>query len=450
MTGVDAQLESQIGQWRGYVERHRAISAADVDEMEDHLRGQISDLTGSGLAADEAFLVAVKRMGSVDSISREFAREHSERLWKQLVLLPDGPDGSGRAASRELAVVLALALGAGAAIKLALTAGIEPHVFARNAGLFVLPFLTAYVAWKRRMPPLAAAALVVPFAVVGMVVNVFPFEPEGATEIIAAIHAPLVLWFVVGFAYVGGAWRSDRRRMDFLRFTGEWLVYLSLLALGGMVLVGLTGAALQALEMDVEGVMEHVVLPFGPAGAAVVAAWLVEAKQSVVENIAPVLTRVFTPIAILMLAALLVGFATAGSLTEVDRDLLILMDLILVVVLGLLLYALSARDPLLPAGPFDWLQLVLVGLALAVDVVMLTAMLSRIAEFGATANKTAALGMNLVLLVNLAWSARLLAGFVRGRVGFAAAERWQTRYLPVFGLWAALVVAALPPLFDFA
>ncbi|MBR7552066.1 hypothetical protein KC220_26330, partial [Mycobacterium tuberculosis] len=82
--------------------------------------------------------------------------------------------------------------------------------------------------------------------------------------------------------------------------------------------------------------------------------------------------------------------------------------------------------------------------------VMLTAMLSRIAEFGATANKTAALGMNLVLLVNLAWSARLLAGFVRGRVGFAAAERWQTRYLPVFGLWAALVVAALPPLFDFA
>ncbi|WP_280490656.1 hypothetical protein, partial [Nocardia farcinica] len=38
-------------------------------------------------------------------------------------------------------------------------------------------------------------------------------------------------------------------------------------------------------------------------------------------------------------------------------------------------------------------------------------------------------------------SARLLAGIVRGRVGFAAAERWQTRYLPVFRLWAALVVA---------
>ena len=42
-------------------------------------------LTQAGLTEDEAFLVAVKRMGSLDAISREFAREHSERLWKQLV-----------------------------------------------------------------------------------------------------------------------------------------------------------------------------------------------------------------------------------------------------------------------------------------------------------------------------------------------------------------------------
>ena len=47
-------------------------------------------LTEAGLAGDEAFLVAVKRMGSLDALSREFAREHSERLWKQLVMPPDG------------------------------------------------------------------------------------------------------------------------------------------------------------------------------------------------------------------------------------------------------------------------------------------------------------------------------------------------------------------------
>jgi hypothetical protein len=57
--------------------------------------------------------------------------------------------------------------------------------------------------------------------------------------------------------------------------------------------------------------------------------------------------------------------------------------------------------------------------------------------------------MNLVLLVNLTWSAVLLFGFVRGHRRFGATERWQTTYLPVFGIWAAVVVAVLPPLFDF-
>ncbi|KOS54329.1 permease prefix domain 1-containing protein [Rhodococcus rhodochrous] len=446
---MDAALESQIGRWRGYVERRRVISTADADEMEDHLRDQISDLSAAGLAADEAFLVAVKRMGSVDDISREFAREHSDRLWKQLVLTSDASGDGGPRPRRELLVVLALAVGGAVALKVGL-ATLDEGVVARNLALLVLPFLTAYFAWKRRMSPRGAAALLVPFALAAVVINGYPFAPNGSTEVIVAIHTPIVLWFVVGLAYVGGEWRSDRRRMDFIRFTGEWVVYLTLLALGGGVLVGLTIGAFDALGTDAEWVVEEWVLPFGAAGAVVVAAWLVEAKQNVVENIAPVLTRVFTPVTIVMLLVLLGAFATTGSVVDVDRNLLILMDLILVVVLGLLLYAVSAREPYLPPDLFDRLQLVLVVLALVVDVLMLAAMLTRIAEFGFTANKVAALGMNLVLLVGLAWSARLLFGFVRGRRGFGSVERWQTRYLPVFGIWAALVVCVLPPVFDFA
>src|SRR5512138_3261983 len=81
-------LEDQIGQWRSYLRRRQAIHSVDVAELEDHLREQVAVLTGAGLAADEAFLVAVKRMGELDALSREFAREHSERLWKQLVVSP--------------------------------------------------------------------------------------------------------------------------------------------------------------------------------------------------------------------------------------------------------------------------------------------------------------------------------------------------------------------------
>ncbi|WP_280344997.1 permease prefix domain 1-containing protein [Nocardia neocaledoniensis] len=445
---TEPELQAHIDQWRGYVQRHRAISVADVDEMEDHLREQVSTLQRGGLTDDEAFLVAVKRMGSLDAISREFAREHSERLWKQLVLVPSESEEAERQGNRELAVVLALAVGAALSVKAGF-ALLPEAALGLNVSLLILPFLAGYFAWKRQVSAKAAAVLVVPFVLAALVLNLYPFERGSATEVIAAIHAPIALWFVVGLAYVGGDWRSDRRRMDFIRFTGEWFVYLTLLALGGGVLIGLTAGAFGTLDIDIEPVLEDWVLPFGAAGAVVVAAWLVEAKQNVVENIAPVLTRVFTPLTILMLLALLVAFATTRSVLDVDRELLILMDLILVLVLGLLLYTISARDPLAPPGFFDRVQLVLVVSALAVDVVMLAAMLTRIAEFGSTPNKVVALGMNVVLLVNLAWSMRLTLGFLRGTHRFADLERWQTRYVPVYGTWAAAVVVAVPPLFSF-
>ncbi|MFD6896398.1 permease prefix domain 1-containing protein [Rhodococcus sp. NPDC060086] len=449
---IDAQLESQIAQWRGYVSGHRVISPADVDEMEGHLRDQVSDLSTAGLTAGEAFLVAVGRMGSVDAISREFAREHSERLWKQLVLVSADSDTDATRRPREFGMVLALAVGAGLAVKAALEWLPEP-VLVRSLSIVILPFLVAYFAWKRNMTVRSGVTLAAPFVAAALVLNVFPFEEGGVTEIIAAIHAPIVLWLVVGVAYVGGEWRSDRRRMDFVRFTGEWVVYMVLLALGGGALAGLTAGTFGALGIDIGWFFEAWVLPFAPVGAMIVAAWLVEAKQEVIENIAPVLTRVFTPLTIVMLlalfAAFIAAFVSSRSVLDVDRELLILMDLILVLVLGLLLYAISARDPHTPPDVFDMAQVVLVVAASAVNVLMLAAMLTRIAEFGFTANKVTALGLNLVLLINLCGAAWLGIRFVRGRCGFGPVERWQMQYLPVYGAWAALVVVAIPPLFGF-
>jgi hypothetical protein len=126
------------------------------------------------------------------------------------------------------------------------------------------------------------------------------------------------------------------------------------------------------------------------------------------------------------------------------------MDAILVLVLCLLLYSISARDPLAPPRLADALQLVLVVAALAVDAVMLTAMLTRIAEFGFSPNKIAALGLNLLLLVHLVRAAWLAVGFLGRRRAFAQLERWQTRYLPVYGAWAAIVVVVFPPIFGFS
>jgi hypothetical protein len=235
--------------------------------------------------------------------------------------------------------------------------------------------------------------------------------------------------------------------MDFIRFTGEWAVYMALLALGGGVLSGLTLGAFDAAGVDASEFVGSWLIPCGFVGAVIVAAWLVEAKKSVIENMAPVLGTVFTPLFVATLSALVVAIVVNGI--DVDRDALILFDLVLVVVLGLIVYGFSAREAADPPGFFDRLQLGLVAATLVVDVLVLVALGRRLSDFGFSPNRTAALGENLVLLGNLGWSAWLLSAFVRGNGRFAKLESWQTRYLWVYAVWAWVVVLVFPLVFGF-
>ena len=226
---------------------------------------------------------------------------------------------------------------------------------------------------------------------------------------LVATHLPVALWFVVAYPYMSGVVRSHERRMDFVRFTGEWFIYYVLIALGGGVLLALTAFILEPTGVDAERVIDWV-LPPGAAGAVIVAAWLVESKQRVVENMAPVLTMLFTPLFAVMLAVAAVVYAVTGFGSGFDRELLGVFDALLVVVLGLVLYGISARDPSASPGWMDRIQLVAVVGALVLDLMVLGAMIARIGELGFTPNRTAALGLNILLLVSLAGTAWLTAG----------------------------------------
>jgi hypothetical protein len=452
-TFADRPLEEQITQWRAYVRRRQAIHGPDVEELEGHLRDQLVALTEAGLSGDEAFLVAVKRMGSLDALSREFARAHSERLWKQLVMAPDA-DEPAKTSHAETLVVLGLALAAALAVKVPALFGhpIDPNgepptFYFRNASLFAFPLLAIYFLWKRGSGVAIGLWLALPFAAGAVFANVVPFPKGSHTEVLTILHLPIALWMAVGFAYVRGRWFDDGGRMNFVRFSGELAIYYVLIALGGFVVTLFTFMMFRAIDMNPDWFVAGWLIPCGAAGAVIIGSWLVEAKQSVIENMAPVLTRLFTPLFTALLLVFLATMAWTGSPINVKREVLIGFDLLLAVVVGLVLYAASARDPQAPPDFFDGLQLLLVVSALVVDGVALAAIAARISEFGFTPNRVAALGENLILLVNLTWTAWLYARFVRHRGSFAVLERWQIAYLPVYFVWAALVVVMFPPVF---
>jgi hypothetical protein len=325
----------------------------------------------------------------------------------------------------------------------------EAGFYARNLSLFVLPLLTGYFVWKRRLDPGTLRWLAAAFVTAAVFANAYPFAPGGHTEALTALHLPIALWLVVGIAYGGSRWGEVGGRMDFIRFSGELFIYYVLIALGGGVLTAFMAMTFHAIGIDVEPFFQSWLLPCGAMGAVVIGSWLVEAKQSVIENMAPVLTRLFTPLFAAMLITFLAALLWTGRGVDIERDVLIAFDLLLVVVLGLLLYAVSARDPQSPPGAFDIAQVVLVVSALVADAFALWAIAARISEFGVSPNRVAALGVNVILLVNLAWSAALYISFLRGRGSLTGLEKWQTDYLPVYAAWAAIVVIVFPPVFGY-
>jgi hypothetical protein len=236
----------------------------------------------------------------------------------------------------------------------------DSSFYVRNFSLFVLPLLAGYFAWKRTVDRGGRVWLALPFVVAVLAVNVFPFDARGQTLLLAAIHLPIALWLAVGYAYIGGRWNDHYRRMDIVRFSGEWFIYYTLIAFGGGVLMAFTMFIFQAIGIDAEELVAAWVMPCGVVGAVVISAWLVEAKKSVIENMAPVLTRLFTPLFTVVLLVFLATMVWTGSAINVEREVLIGFDLLLVLVLGLLLYSISARDPQSKPGIFDVLQLVLV------------------------------------------------------------------------------------------
>ncbi len=452
---MNTEVEGQISQWRRYVSAHPTVAGADVEELEDHLRAQIDDLRSVGLDDSEAFLVAVKRMGRMDDMWREFASEHSDRLWKQLVL-PSGhastSAGDRRGLMAAIATAVAAALAASALVNgIGTDFGSDPEgLIPRNIVLVIMAFVAVFLVIKRQLTGWPVAATAAAFVASFAATNLYPFSfVDGHTAALTAIHLPIMLWFAIGLLYVEGNWRDHAKRMDFIRFTGEVFVYYTLMALGGGVLLGVTAGVFAAIGLDPESFVAQVLLPGGAAAAAIIAVWLVEIKQGAIENIAPVLTRVFTPLFALIFIGFLVTVAVTGRGVDNDPDVLILFDLILVVVLGLHLYSLSARQPGDEPGLFDYMQLALVVSALLIDMLVMFGILGRISEFGFSANKTAALGENLVLLVNLAVAAFLSLGFVRHARSAMDVERWQTSYTPVYPVWAAVVAFVFPVVFDF-
>ena len=449
---VTFDREVQIRKWRDHLRGTGTVAASDLEELESHLRDGIADLLQSGLSEEEAFLVSVRRLGDIGAMGEEYGKVPAENLWRQMVLSPDSPEERRRYA-REFALVVVLGLFAGLLAKVPAFLGLGrfgefgvPYI--RNFALFALPGVAAYLCWKRAISWRLIAVVAAIFATAAVVVNVYPAGDTNHTTILTGIHLPVALWLVTGVAYSGSGWRRTGIRMDFVRFTGEAFIYAILIGCGGAVLTIIARALFDLAGIDASGFVDNYLVVFGGFAIPVVAVFLVERKKTVIENLAPILARIFTPLFLLLMASVLIGIGVSGGVRE-NREILISVDLLLVLVLALVLYTMSARDDQKGFGVSDGLTLGLLLAALILDGLSASAIVFRLSEYGWSPNKVAALGENIVLLLNLIGLSAGYFLFALKRIPHDQIVAAQMRYLPVYFVWALFVALVFPPLFGF-
>ena len=458
-------LEAQVRTWKAHLYRTGSVGYADIDELESHLRDSIDDLTARGIPLEEAFLLAVRRMGDVALIHEEFAKISTEDVWKQL-LTPSANPTAARRDRVELGLTIGLALLAGLLSKIPSLLGygdIEAHlmIHLRNGSLFASFPVAIYLIWKRSLPLVRIIPALTLFGLAALVVNILPSYEPHHTAILSALHLPIALLFLLLYFYGGPAgeksgWRDTNTRLNFVRFIGEALIYVLLIGIGGVALIGLTMGTFDLIDIDASPIVISWIAPLGFFGLFPVSAYLVSKKKHLIESIAPVLAKIFTPLLLLVLISLIIAFVLTPNAAYEDRNMLIWFDLILVCVLALTLYTLSAKESdscgrrMQMSGLLgDILTLALIISAVLVDLIALSGILVRLSAYGFTPNKAAALGENLLLLIDLLL---LAAGYIRylaGRRNYQDIVEMQMHFLPIFAMWASVVVLLFPPIFGF-
>lgn len=447
-----------------------SLSQEQIDELESHLLDSMEALQTTGLSEEEAFLIAVRRLGSASDLSSAQVRRKADRIWKDLFTKAEISDATPFGGEGGAMTIKGLWNG---------VKGVDPFLAAMVVLTFILAMLPQWTGHDFDESPayfLNVSWMVIPSAAllylrrdwatgeremrwiairVGvllapLLVNLYPFADDGQTLNLSILHLPFLSWLALALFRDSDILARGEARMDFIRFTGEALVYSVLVGLSILALIGLSAGLFSLLGIDIEPVFEYWIAPLIFPLTLLTGIVLVERKRSLVENFAPVLAKILTPMLLLVLGIFTVALFTTAQFGQADREVLILMDLLLLAVVMVVIYGVSTRSELEHHPLQDLASLVLVGLAIVCDVYALASMVSRLAEFGISANKLAALGGNILLLGNLLllllYFARQLRSGVSGE-GLLSVQGW---YFIAYYIWFAVVALGFPLVFSFS
>lgn len=352
--------------------------------------------------------------------------------------------------SNDLIFVIVATFVAGLVAKIPDFAGIgHEYFYPRNIAFVVFPFLMAFFAWKQNIRTKKLLIVASVILISAIYINILPNDTGSHTLILACIHLPLFLWAILGFTFVGGQISNLGKRIEFLRFNGDFVVMTTIIAIAGGLMTAITFGLFELIDISIEDFYAKYAAIWGGAALPIVATYLVRTNPQLVKNVSPVIAKVFTPLVLITLVIYLSAVIYTGKDPYNDREFLLIFNLLLIGVMAIILFSVAetSKNAMNKTGTLLLLELSLVTIIL--NGIALSAILFRISEWGISPNRLAVLGANILILTNLLMVTYRIFKTVKDGNEIEGIENSIASFLPIYGLWTFLVTFIFPVLFNF-
>ncbi len=350
---------------------------------------------------------------------------------------------------RELLLVLIASLLAGLIAKLPAFFAIDEEFFyPRNIAFIVFPFLSAYFAWRNKLSTVKIAILAGATLTGLIFINSLPVK-ETDTLILSCIHLALCLWSVLGFAFVGDAENKNGKRLAFLKYNGDLVVICALIGISGLIMSGITVGLFKLIGFNIEEFYFQNVAIFGLAAIPIVGTFLTQTNPQLVGKVSPVIAKIFSPLVLVMLVIYLGAMVYSGKDPYNDREFLMIFNALLIGVMAIIFFSVAETAGTSRSRAEIWILLLLSVVTIVVNGVALSAIVFRISEMGFTPNRTAVLGANVLILINLLLVSAQLFGVVSKKTDLNGVGKVMAKYLPIYVGWAIIVTFLFPLIFGF-
>jgi hypothetical protein len=285
------------------------------------------------------------------------------------------------------------------------------------------------------------------FLLVFCFVFFLPLPLGSATGQLRNLHIPFLLWSIAGYVFIRNQLKETEATIHYLQHNGNWLIFSGLLAFAVALFTALSVGLFEMVRIDLGTIYEQYFFRWVAGAFPLFTCYIILNNPSLVNRISPIIARIFAPIVLLTLFVFLVSLAFNPSNLFRSRELLIIFNLILLAVMGIVLFSLTLHSESSVQGTEKKILSLLALLTCIANLLALSAILYRLASYGFTPNRTAVLGLNLIMFFHLSGIAYQLFKGIKKDHSMQGVENTIAGWMPIYTVWIAIVVFAFPFIF---